>query len=62
MTPEARIQAALAALPEDCWVFMTNDFSCMTLLGGTFPNGAVFTEDMCCLPCTMRKILGDTDD
>lgn len=34
---------------------------CGDLVGGKFPNGAEFTEGMCCVPCRVRRIVrGET--
>lgn len=44
-------------LPDECMVSRTTEFRCTDYVGGTFPNGAVFTEDACCLPCRIRAVL-----
>lgn len=52
-----------AVLPDECWVFKfkpevtTNFLSCTGLIGGTFGNGATWTEEMCCLPCRIRLVV-----
>lgn len=44
-------------LPAECWVSRTVEVRCVDFVGGTFPNGTVFTADMCCLPCQIRRVL-----
>lgn len=53
----AQRERALAALPPECWVTRSTDILCTDAIGSTFPNGAVFTEAACCLPCLLRAAL-----
>lgn len=58
--PDAKkdaLAAILDLLPAECWVSRTVEIRCTDYVGGTFSNGAVFTEDMCCLPCRIRAVL-----
>ncbi len=47
-----------ALLPDDCWV-TRSEIRCTNLVGGEFSNGAKYTEDLCCLPCKIRRVLSD---
>lgn len=44
-------------LPDECLVSRTTEVHCTDFVGGAFSNGATFTEDACCLPCRIRKVL-----
>lgn len=44
-------------LPDECWVSRTVEVRCTDYVGGTFADGAIFAEDMCCLPCRIRAVL-----
>lgn len=46
-----------ALLPDECWMTRSAILRCTAYVGGTFPNGAEFTEGMCCLPCRIRAVL-----
>jgi len=50
---------AVALIPPVCWVLNSpaDGPVCTDMIGGGFPNGAKFTEDMCCLPCRLRLAL-----
>lgn len=50
----ARIEALV---PDECWVLRARGVRCTDMVGGTFPGGGVWTEDMCCLPCRLRAAL-----
>lgn len=54
---EGRISAALAVLPEECWVTRSTGISCIAAIGGTFSNGAEWTVEMCCVPCRVKAAL-----
>lgn len=51
-----------ALVPNDCWVMRSHELTCADLAGGIFPNGAPWTEDMCCLPCRLRAALAVEDE
>lgn len=52
-----RLATVAALVPDDCWVYRSADLRCTDLVGGVLPNGATWVEDMCCLPCRLRKAL-----
>lgn len=54
-----------AVLPGECWVFRglpmeAKVLRCTDLSGGELPNGAEWTEEMCCLPCRIRLVIDRT--
>ena len=51
----ADLHAALTAILPRCYVGAA--VPCSDFIGGTFDNGAVWTEEMCCLPCRGRRLL-----
>lgn len=55
MSTTDKLRALVA--DEACYVLGSTDIFCTGLIGGTFPGGGTFTEDMCCLPCRLRAIL-----
>lgn len=59
-TGEADLRARIETLADEsprCWMTKNDDLTCGEMAGGTFPNGAVFTEAACCLPCRLRAAL-----
>ncbi|NUS02082.1 MAG: hypothetical protein HOV97_05905 [Nonomuraea sp.] len=45
----------LAVLPDECGVSRSVEVRCTDFIGGTFADGAVWTAEMCCLPCRIRS-------
>jgi len=56
ITRDVRVREVLELLPDVCYVTQT-EFRCTDMIGGTIGN-ATFVEEMCCLPCRIRKALG----
>lgn len=52
-----RLDQIEALLPAECWVTRSEAVFCADMIGGTLSNGAVFTEDACCLPCRVRRVI-----
>lgn len=44
-------------VPDECWITRGTMIRCSGYIGGTFHNGTVWTEGMCCLPCRLRAAL-----
>lgn len=53
-------EAVLTLLPA-CSVLRSVEpaLTCLDLVGATFGNGGVWTEEMCCLPCRIRAMLAE---
>jgi hypothetical protein len=56
----AKVEAGLALADEIGCFTVGEGGRCTDLIGGTFQNGKVWTEAMCCLPCRLRTALGGT--
>jgi hypothetical protein len=55
----SKLDRVRALLPDDCWVTRNEVERCIDFVGGTFSNGALWTAEMCCLPCRIRAVLED---
>lgn len=49
-----------ALLPTICWISKAEDVQCTTFIGAEFGNGE-WTEEMCCVPCRIRRALAAHD-
>lgn len=56
-----QVAAVEALIPAECWVLRSpaTGPTCTDMIGGGFNSGAKWTEEMCCLPCRIRRCITD---
>lgn len=62
---ESRLETIGATIPHTCLISRddveldANPIECTSLIGQPLFDGVEWTEQMCCLPCRVRAVLGD---